>query len=126
MEDLLKAMFDLLLETKEGVDGLKQEVGGLKQEVGGLKQEVGELKERVEILEQNFKETNTRLNSLETDINEVKANLRSVKELAGFNQESIEAVQHVVTNQYKEFKNFVEANKADHNAYNAKLLQYKK
>lgn len=119
MEDLLKAMFDLLLETKEGVDGLKQEVGGLKQEVG-------ELKERVEILEQNFKETNTRLNSLETDMNEVKANLRSVKELAEFNQESIEAVQHVVTNQYKEFKNFVEANKADHNAYNAKLLQYKK
>lgn len=118
-KELLKNILMELRETKEGVKEANSRLTNVEGKLTSLEKDMTEMKT-------DMAEVKGRLTSLEKDMTEVKTRLKKVEELVEFNQENIEAIKHVVMDQYNEFRNFVNENNVEHIVYNTKLLKFNK
>ena len=125
-QELLKLILVEIREMKESVSEVKTDMTKVKSDMEEVKSDMEEVKTDMTEVKSDMKEVKTRLTNVERNVAENTKDIKSLKELAEFHTESINAIKNVVTNHYMEFKKFVKTNNIQHNLYDAKLLQFNK
>ena len=102
------------------------EIREMKGDISELKDTVKSIDIRLTNVEKDVAQTKKDVAQTKKDVAQTQKDVKSLKEMSEFHTESINAIKHVVTSHYMEFKKFVKANAIQHNLYDAKLLQFNK